>query len=1406
MNILEQLKNLPPTKRELYKLLLDRYDINVSQLPIGKRETTETPLSYIQQSLLFLNQLMPESPAYNVENAIRIKGSLNVSILEQTLKTLLQRHDILRSAYKIKDNTARQYVCDDVEINLDVIDLSHMEVGAAFGEATRQATEVSIRPFDLSTGQVLRTALYKLAENDYLFLMVIHHIAVDGYSEGILATELKTIYTALSENRAIELPSSPIRYGDYSVWERARIDNQLLNHQVDYWTQHLKNTPDLLEISSDRPRPGIVSFRGYTRDFKIDPDLYKQLQNLSSQMGTTLFITLLAAYQILLYRYSRQQKFVVATSVSIRNRPELEHLIGCLANLIVIKADFNRDISFEEFTRHLTSDALDAFSNQDLPFETLVEHLHPKRDISYNPIFQTSFDLHQESFTDNLKINNLDITGLRLQKLSSKYDLGLAMVAGNVNLTGSVEYNSDLFDLSTIDSMLHAFKELINLIVTKPHARISELTALTEAEKELIFNDWSSGSATHFDNTLSIQRMFEKQLDKYGKKTAVICNGQELSYDELNDRANQLAHYLISVGVTGETKVAICLEPSINILVAVLGVLKSGTCYIPVDPLYPQDRIQYMLSDSATSYIISQSETTDSISFPNTCTLVLLDKYTDGINVQPKQPPIIPQNPDKLAYIIYTSGSTGKPKGVMVHHHAVVNFLSSMAKVPGLDHDDKLLAVTTLSFDIAVLELLLPIITGATVIIATREQATDGNKLTSIIKQKNINVIQATPATWRLLLNSGWQGNTNLRALCGGEALQQDLVRNLLPKTAELWNMYGPTETTIWSTCYKVTATDKPALIGKPIDNTQCYVLTDSLQPVPAGMPGELYIGGAGVTKGYLNRDELTAERFIDNPFNRLRHDKLYRTGDRVKYNSEGNLEYIQRIDNQVKVRGFRIELGEIESVIGELDNIAQTCVVVREEKVGDSRIYAYFAPAPGKSVTSTEIRKKIRQKLPDYMIPQFFIEMDQLPQMPNGKIDKKALPLTIATLPHEAEYIAPRDNKEKILVKIWADVIDISPDQISIHDDFFEIGGTSLIAMQMFNSIEQSTGRRFPISMLYRASTVRQLAALLNDNVDENSYIEAGTDQHPAKVNSQDDVTNGSLRPSQDADIGSSTVSPAILTSIVPIQTDGHKTPLFFMHGEGGNVLMYRSLAKRLGPEQPVYGLESVGLNQSDFIHKSIEEMGSHYADEIMTTQVEGPYLVGGYCMGGSIALEVARNLKQRGKKVSCVILIDSMNNSTVPNERPFFSFCYLHLQVARFHWQYIWQLDQGKRINYMCETASSTMARARRLILRMLKRGGAEQAYMEADMNSQLNTRLDTVWQANESARRSYVPTKYEGKLVLFKQYARFGYSRELGWEEVAVDGVDIEFLPAYPVTFLNEPYVASLASSMKQYLDRL
>ena len=1068
-NILNQMRQLSPVKKELYKLLLARYGVDISQLPIKRYEGERAPLSYIQQSLLFISQLMPDSAAYNVEHAIRMQGKLNVSIWETTLRNLVERHEILRTAYRVENSNSCQFVVSENPFSLQVIDLSQNDLEKAHQEALGNAKADAIAPFDLTRGEVLRAKLFKLAQDDYLFVMTIHHIAIDGFSEGVIADQLAKIYASLLENKPVDLPEVQVAYADYAAWERARLDNNLLDRQIAYWTRHLEHTPPLFELSSDRPRSQAVTFNGYTRDFKIPKALYQKLRELSRSMGNTLFMTILSAYQLMLYRYSRQQEFVVATAISNRSRPELENLVGCMANVIVIKANFIHNMRFQDFVKVVASDALDAFSNQELPFEVLVEKIHPKRDLSYNPIFQVSFELHQESFLDNLKLADVTVSEERLQKLTAKYDFGLSMVAGDEQLIGGVEFNSDLFDVETIDSMIDAFQNILCEITQQPEARISELLTLSTEEKRVVFEQWSQSEILIRETFKPLHRLFTQQVQSNPDKIVAYCNQKTVTYKLLDTQANQLANYLLEQGLDKNGLVAVCVDRSLSMLVAVLAVLKAGGCYLPVDPNFPRDRVSYMLKDSGAKFVLTESSLDDELSFDDSLTSIIIDKLKSELENCSCDSPGIEVKANDLAYIIYTSGSTGKPKGVMVPHGAVTNFLRSMALQPGFKSDDRLLAVTTLSFDIAVLELYLPLISGGSLVLADKDQVADGDALSEIIEQNQVSVMQATPATWRLMLNAGWQGQPGLKVLCGGEALPQDLAKSLLPKVGELWNMYGPTETTVWSTCYRVEDADQPILIGKPIANTQCYILDENKLPVPAGVFGELHIGGNGVTAGYHERQSLTNEKFITSPFNQ--DSILYRTGDLARFTRSGDIEYSQRVDNQVKVRGFRIELGEIETVIAKLPQIKQAAVKVVEERAGDQRLIAYYVADSGAQITTTSLRKALRQELPDYMLPHHFMELDQMPLTPNGKIDRQALASPFSQRQDDEPKTKPRNHNELALAEIWADVLGISSEEVSVFDNFFDIGGHSLLSMQVVSRIYRLTGQRLNPRVLLLSS-----------------------------------------------------------------------------------------------------------------------------------------------------------------------------------------------------------------------------------------------------------------------------------------------------------------------------------------------
>lgn len=1002
--------------------------------------------------------MSPGSATYNIPVGCLLRGELDANALEQALRIVIKKYEIFRTTFGIVDGSVSQIVWDDVDFSLPHIEVEDIVSIDPKGSALSLANLIVQQAFDITEDPLFRFVLIRINPRETLFVASLHHIVFDGASIHSFLSEVSDLYTQIAVNNK-EVSSLPadqveIQYADYTVWQRERLSKDYEAKLINFWKNELEGVNTLLKLPSDNPRPAVQEFDGDLVEVNFELDLTKQLNKIARDHKTSLYVVTLSALYVLLYRYTKQETILIGSPFADRSLSELENAVGFFARAIVLKGDLRKEPTFSELVLRVRDSVLAAQENQDLPFETLVEKLQPTRDPAYNPLFQVMFGLQSLSSTPTF--GNLESRLVQLCTKTSKFDLFFDLREEHDGIRGIVEFATPLFARDSIVRLVAQYEKTLQELVKNPNQPIWQISILPEDEERKLLFGWND-TYYEFPDDKCIHQLFEAHVTR--NKVAIVTSEERLTYEELNQRANRLAHYLLSLGVKPEDRVGVYLARNADLIVSLLAVLKAGGAYIALDPTYPKDRNAFTIADSGAQIIItSQSLQSDLADSDSAATVVCLEQKRVEIEAHASKNVSTTVNSQNLAYVIYTSGSTGKPKGVKVHHQAVVNFLCSMAKKPGLSHDDKLLAVTTFSFDIAVLELYLPLITGASVVIATREQAANSNDLASIIQQENISVMQATPATWRLLITSGWQGDSKLKALCGGESLQQDLVKNLLPKTSELWNMYGPTETTVWSTCFRITTADSPALIGKPIDNTQCYVLAENLQPVPIGVPGELYIGGFGVSKGYLDRDDLTAERFVDNPFSSKKDSKLYRTGDLVKYNLEGNLEYVQRIDNQVKVRGFRIELGEIESVIGELDNIAQTCVVVREERVGDSRIYAYVVPAPGKSITPTEIRKKIRRKLPDYMIPQFFIEMDQLPLMPNGKIDKKALPSPFAAQSHDVERIAPRNDKEKFLVKVWADVLDIPLDQISIHDNFFEIGGHSLLSIQVISRLSDIT------------------------------------------------------------------------------------------------------------------------------------------------------------------------------------------------------------------------------------------------------------------------------------------------------------------------------------------------------------
>ncbi|GFZ92165.1 amino acid adenylation domain-containing protein [Okeania sp. KiyG1] len=975
--------NLSPKQREqvLEKLRQQQLlptDKESQAIPMISREQT-IPLSYAQQRLWFIEKMALSSNAYNMPLTLHLVGKLDYIALEKSLNQIIARHETLRTTFSEIDGTPVQIIKPSFELQLPLKDLSELTPSEATTKLQQLLQEENEQTFNLEVDPPIRARLYQLETTEHILQITLHHIVSDGWSLTVLPKELSGIYTATVEDRPSPLPSLPIQYADFAVWQRNYLQGETFEKQLSYWKQKLQNLSQL-QLPTDHPRPAVQTFNGAGIPIYIPAALTSKVRQLTQKQGTTLFMTLLAAFKVLLSSYSGQESVAVGTPIANRNRSEIEGLIGFFVNSLVMHTDLGGFPSFTEVLNRVKQTALEAYSHQDIPFEKLVEELQPERSLSQNPLFQVMFAVQQEEILKpSFNLPNLEVgwyEGAEAE-MTVRFDLELHLWPVGEEIKGFCAYNRDLFEAETISRMLSHYQNLLAAAVETPELAVGKLPLMTEVEQEKILIEWNN-TITDYPTDKCIHQLFEEQVEKTPDAIAVVFEEQKLTYSQLNRQANQLAHYLQKLGVVPETLVGISVERSVEMVVGLLAILKAGGAYVPLDPNYPQERISYILADSQASVLLTTEKLVNKEEHQasgnpllNKQQVIYLD--ADWGKISQENDTDITESgvrPDNQAYVIYTSGSTGKPKGVQINHGSLTNFLKSMSQIPGITDSDKLLAVTTICFDIAALELYLPLIVGAVVIIVTREVASDGRQLLSALENSGATVMQATPATWQMLLSTGWQENSQkssstpqkkFKVLCGGEALPEKLANQLLETQAEVWNMYGPTETTIWSSVNKLessTNSDKNGSsqqvngkkqsiqsIGKPIYNTQMYILDSNLQPVPVGVTGELYIGGEGLARGYLNQPQLTKEKFIPNPFREQANTLFYKTGDLARYLPDGQIEYLGRIDNQVKIRGYRIETQEIETVLAQNATVKKTVVVAREDNPGDKRLVAYIVP-----------------------------------------------------------------------------------------------------------------------------------------------------------------------------------------------------------------------------------------------------------------------------------------------------------------------------------------------------------------------------------------------------------------------------------------------------------------------------
>ncbi len=1087
---------------------------------MSEQEVFVFPTSFAQQRLWFLDQLISGNAIYNVPTVIRLTGSLNLAALEQTFSEIVRRHEALRTTFKVLDGQPVQVIAPNLSIPLSVVDLREFPECDRELQAQQLLAAEFERPFDLSSGPLLRVMLFELSETEHILLLNMHHIICDDWSIGVLIRELGTLYTAFTNfryNVSTSLPELPLQYPDFAEWQREWLQGEVLENQLAYWRQQLNGIP-VLNLPVDRPKPAFATYGGATQTLELSKKLSDALQTLSQQEGVTLFMILLATFQTLLYRYTHQEDIAVGSPIANRNRSEIEGLIGFFVNSLVLRTDLSGSPTFREVLNRVRQVTLGAYSHQDLPFEKLVEELHPERNLNCHPLFQVVFGF------ENAPMSALDLPGLvpsfmDIDFKTTRFDLELhlwkcsedfrSLWGGrwedSEGIRGVVVYNTDLFDESTITRMLGHFKMLLEGIVANPEQRISNLPLLSQAELHKLLIECNKTQAD-YPQDKCIHQLFEKQAEQNPDAIAVIFEDAQLTYRDLNIRSNQLAHHLQKMGVGSEVLVGICVERSIDMIVGLLGILKAGGAYVPLDSNYPRDRLNFMLDDSKISILLTQEKLVDNFgNFPNP--VVCLDKDWQTIAQESEENPHSDVTSDNLAYVIYTSGSTGKPKGVAVTHKAV-NRLVCNTNYINFSPDDKIAQASNTSFDAATFEIWGALLNGAQLVGISRDVTLSPHEFSLQLRQKGISILFLTTALFQQIARDVPQAFSSLRYLLfGGEAVDARWVKKVLKQGAprQLIHVYGPTEGTTFSSYYCVqdvpeSATSIP--IGCPIANTQIYLLDADLQPVPIGIVGELYIGGDGLAREYINRPDITAERFISKPFNNKPESRLYKTGDLARYLPDGNIEFLGRIDNQVKIRGFRIELGEIEAILNQHPAVRETVVIIREEIPGDKHLIAYIVPDQQQTPTSMNLRQFLKEKLPEYMVPSAYVVLESLPLTPNGKVDRRALP-AVDTLSFEMkeDYVAPRDRVEEVLVEIWAKVL--GKQQIGVRDNFFELGGHSLLATQLISRIRDAFQIELSVRNLFESPTVASLAR----HIETMCWAAKGLDNTSSRGNEREEV-----------------------------------------------------------------------------------------------------------------------------------------------------------------------------------------------------------------------------------------------------------------------------------------------------------
>ena len=1335
---------------------------NQIQPLIRVKRSENLPLSSAQTRLWFLEQLDAGNTAYNLPNFYQLNGHFNITAFEQAVTELVRRHEILRTNFQVVNGAPVQVIHSPQNIQIPIINLEGLKRDEQALEVKFLCDKDANQPFDLARDSLLRLTLIRLNTQTHVLIINTHHIVFDAWSMGTLMQELSILYDASKQKRPSPLPELSLQYVDFAIWETEWLKSENFSEELSYWQQKLAGmTPELaLPIARSHHSQ---NFQDCCYEFEINPNLNKPLLELSRNQGVTPFMLLFAAFATLLYRYSNQEDIAIGFPIANRQQKETQSLIGFFVNLLVLRVKLADNITFKEILTQVRRTILEAYEHQDTPFQKVVEALRPERNVNHSPLFQVMFDWLQKSSSE-LKLSGLELKSLVQARPMGRFDLSLTIEETDKGLKGMWSYNGAMFTTETISQITEHYQMLLGGILANVEESINFLPLLSVNEQQLLAN-WNK-TQIDFPHSKCIHHLWEEQVDETPWDIAVQFQNQQITYRELNEKANCLAHYLQTVGIKPGTLVGICLERSIEMIIGILGILKAGGAYVPLDSQLPIERAAYILQDTQVPILLTQQKLSAKLTDilrngEQEQKVICLDKDWDSIANHSDKNPIIPVSPKDLAYVIYTSGSTGKPKGVAIAHQSLVNFTSFAIKEYGINKHDRILQFASISFDTAAEEIYPCLTTGATLVLRTENLLSSSNQFWQCCQNWQLSVLDLPTAYWHYLTTDLKPSDSRIPSclrlvIIGGEEAIADNVKRWfsslkgLKNPPLLLNTYGPTEATIVSTICPLRedslAEDWKVPIGRPIDNTQVYVLDKYLQPCPIGIPGELHIAGVSLASCYLNRPDLTQEKFIPNPFSTGNEDKkLYKTGDLVCFKSDGDLEFIGRIDNQVKIRGFRIELGEIEAAIAQHPSIRMTAVTIEEERLEDKRLIAYITA--DENFESSNMGEFLRQKLPNYMIPTTWVKLDDLPLTSNGKVDYRALPKPKNNISENKDFVAPRNELEQQLAQIWSEVLNVP--MVGIKDNFFELGGNSLLSFALMNKIQQKFGKNLQLTILFQGATVENLAEIINQKIDSHS--------------------------------------PSI---VVKMQPHGDKTPLFLIHPGGANLLAYKDLIDCMGTERPLYGLEAKGFEEGETAQNRIEEMAMYYLEAIQEIQPQGPYLFMGWCFGGLVAFEMAQLLHKQNQKTSFLGLIDSYIRS---GEKPLSDVDLLNalsydLFGIKNPKEKLKQIEENNLLNY---------------IFNQMK----EAKLVPPNFGLDRMKRIFEVNKSHDQASINYFPQYYSGQVSVIRgseDNLTNLNNPTLGWEMQA-DKIDLHWVSGNHFSMFHHPHVKELAKKIEFCIEQ-